>query len=386
MATIKEVAKLAKVSVGTVSNVLADSPRVSAGVRERVTAAIAALDYHPNHIARSLKTRQTKLLGMVMSDITNPFFPQLTRGAEDAALKHGYLLVASNTDDQFEREKIVLSVLRNRRVDGILLVVAPSSEGSEHIQRTLASGIPIVFLDRVPPGIHATSVAVDAVYGTEICIRHLTSLGHRRIGIITGNLQLRTAADRLEGYKNALREAKIDLDPSLILEGDFRLESGYLLTKQLLLGRTPPTALFVANCMMALGALRALKELALCCPDDLALAVFDELPGNGSFYPEVTAVIQPAYEVGYLGAELLIQQIEGTNKGNYTELKLKPELRIRESTLSRTQDRSRVSQDRFADQKQTGRIAGEHRRNKRPGSRGRSAKLSPNKNTPERGH
>lgn len=386
MATIKEVAKLAKVSVGTVSNVLSDSPRVGAAVRERVNAAIASLDYHPNHIARSLKTRQTKLLGMVMSDITNPFFPQLTRGAEDAALKHGYLLVASNTDDQFDREKLVLSVLRNRRVDGILLVVAPSPEGSEHIERTVSSGIPIVFLDRVPPGVRASSVAVDAVYGAEICVRHLASLGHRKIGVITGNLRLRTAADRLEGYKNALREAKIELDSSLVLEGDFRLESGYLLTKQLLLGRTRPTALFVANCMMALGALRALKELALRCPEDLALAVFDELPGNGSFYPEVTAVIQPAYQVGYLGAELLIQQIEGTSQDKYTEIKLKPELRIRESTLSRGHDRTMALQNGLADQEKTSRVTGQHGRNKRPGSSRSAPKLPPHKNTPERSH
>jgi LacI family transcriptional regulator len=382
MATIKEVAKLAKVSVGTVSNVLSDSPRVSAGVRERVNAAIAALDYHPNHIARSLKTRQTKLLGMVMSDITNPFFPQLTRGAEDAALKYGYLLVSSNTDDQFEREKIVLSVLRNRRVDGILLVVAPSTEGSEHIERTLASGIPIVFLDRVPPGVRGSSVAVDAVYGTEICIRHLTSLGHRKIAIITGNLQLRTAADRLQGYKNALREAKIELDPSFVMEGDFRLESGYVLTKQLLLGRQRPTALFVSNCMMGLGALRALKEMALRCPEDLALAVFDELPGNGSFYPEVTAVIQPAYQVGYRGAELLIQQIEGAIKDKYTELRLKPELRIRESTLSRGHAQNQPLEDRFSDQNEPSRIAGQHGSDKRSRPRRRSAKLAPDKNTP----
>jgi LacI family transcriptional regulator len=382
MATIKEVAKLAKVSVGTVSNVLSDSPRVSAVVRERVNTAIAALDYHPNHIARSLKTRQTKLLGMVLSDITNPFFPQLTRGAEDAALKHGYLLVASNTDDQFEREKIVLSVLRNRRVDGILLVVAPSAEGSEHIERTVASGIPIVFLDRVPPGVRASSVAVDAVYGTEICIRHLTALGHRKIGIITGNLQLRTAADRLQGYKNVLCEAGIELDPSLVMEGDFRMESGYLLTKQLLLGRLRPSALFVSNCMMALGSLRALKEMGLRCPEDLALAVFDELPGNGSFYPEVTTIVQPAYQVGYRGAELLIQQIEGAAENQATELLLKPELRIRESTGLRSQVRHDSLQDRFTDQDKTSRIAGEYGGDKRSGSRRRSAKLTPYKNAP----
>ena len=338
MATIKEVAKQAKVSVGTVSNVLSGSPRVSPAIRDRVTAAIAALDYHPNHIARSLKTRQTNLLGMVISDITNPFFTQLTRGAEDAALKHGYLLVASNTDDQLEREKRVLSVFRNRRVDGILLVVAPSRKGAEHIERTLSSGIPIVCLDRVPPGLEISSVAVDAVYGSEMFMRHLLSLGHRKIGIITGNLQLQTAVDRLQGYKNALAEASVKIDPALIIEGDFRQQSGYILTKQLLLGGRKPSALFVSNSMMGLGALRAMKEMAVRCPEDLAIAVFDELPGAGSFYPEVTAVVQPAYDIGFQGAELLIRKIEGEKHKTPVAIHLKPELLIREATLPHSRE------------------------------------------------
>src|SRR5215469_10003387 len=158
MATIKEVAQRAGVSVGTVSNVLRGSANVRPLVRERVNRAIESLDYHPNQIARSLKTRQTRLLGMVISDITNPCFPQVARGAEDAALEHGYLLVASNTDHQIEREKRVMSVLRNRRVDGILLVVAPNGGDTAHIENTIASGIPIVCLDRLPLGLHLSSV------------------------------------------------------------------------------------------------------------------------------------------------------------------------------------------------------------------------------------
>lgn len=335
MSTIREVARRAQVSIGTVSNVLRGSATVSPAVRERVNQAIAELDYHPNEIARSLKTRQTNLLGMVISDITNPFFPQLTRGAEDAALEHEYLLVTANTDDQLKREQQVLSVLRNRRVDGILLVVAPGLPDSDHIQRTIAAGIPIVCLDRIPSELNVSSVSVDAAYGTEMCIRHLISMGHRSIGIITGNLRLATAVDRLEGYKNALREAGIEVDPALVIEGDFRLESGYLRTKELLLGRVRSTALFVSNCMMGLGALRAMKEIGVRSPDDLALAVFDDLPGNGSFYPEVTAVVQPAYEIGYKGAELLISEIEGETNGTPARIRLRPELRVRESTLRR---------------------------------------------------
>ena len=335
MPTIKEVARNAEVSVGTVSNVLSGSSPVSPAIRARVMKAIQALDYHPNHFARSLKTRQSHLLGMVISDITNPYFPRVVRGAEDAALEHGYLLVSSNTDHQVEREKRVVSVLRNRRVDGILLVVAPNWGDTGHITNTIAAGIPIVCLDRLPIGLKLSSVTVDAIQGTEMCIRHLISTGHRSIGIITGHLQLQNAVDRLQGYRNALRESGLPQDDAIVMIGDFRFESGYLLTKQLMLGPKRPTALFVSNGIMGLGALKALKEMAIHCPRDLALAVFDELPGSESFSPEVTTVVQPAYEIGYQGAKLLIRQIESGQPPEPASIRLTAELRIRESTLVR---------------------------------------------------
>jgi LacI family transcriptional regulator len=335
MATIKEVAKKAKVSVGTVSNVLSGTSPVSPAIRARVTKAIQTLDYHPNHFARSLKTRQSQLLGMVISDITNPYFSSVVRGAEDAALEDGYLLVSSNTDHQIEREKRVVSVLRNRRVDGILLVVAPNDGDFEHIRNTIAAGIPVVCLDRIPIGLRLSSVTGDAIQATEMCIRHLVAQGHSSIGIITGHLQLQNAVDRLQGYKNALRECGLEADPDMIMPGDFRLESGYLQTKRLLLGPKRPTALFVSNGMMGLGALKALKEMKLSCPQDLALAVFDELPGSGSFSPDLTVIAQPAYDIGYKGAKLLIDQIQSGVPRVPVELRLTSELRIRESTLRR---------------------------------------------------
>ncbi len=332
MATIKEVATRAGVSVGTVSNVLRGATTVHLEIRERVEGVIRELDYHPNQTARSLKTSLTHLLGMVISDITNPFFPQLARGAEDAAIQHGYLLIASNTDDQVEREKRVLSVLRHRRVDGILLVLAPNRGDIEHIQRILASDIPIVFLDRVPDGLPVSAVTTDAITGSEMCMRHMISTGHRRIAIINGDLELQTASHRLQGYKNALAEANITIDPDLILVGDFRFRSGYLLAKQLLLGGRKPTAIFVANGMMALGVFRAIKELGLECPADIAVAVFDDLPGNGSFWPEVTCVVQPAYQIGYQGVELLLRNREAGKQGVASQIKLQAELRIGDST------------------------------------------------------
>jgi LacI family transcriptional regulator len=335
MATIKDVAKRAGVSVGTVSNVLSESANVGAERRARVYAAIERLDYHPNYIARSLKARSTKTLGLIVSDITNPFFAQVVRGAEDLAFQHGYLLTTFNTDEQVEREKQILSVLRSRRTDGVMLVVAPSADGNtSHIRKTEESGIPIVCLDRIPPGMALDSVSVDNVAAAQLSVRHLISRGHRRIGIITGGLTLQTARDRLEGYKAALREAGIELDPELILEGNFRQASGYSLGKTLLLLHNPPAALFVCNGLMSVGVLQAMEEVGFRCPADIAMVSFDDLPFSDVFQPHVTSLAQPAYQMGYEAAQLLIQRLQRKIKSRKeVTIRLTPELKIRESTI-----------------------------------------------------
>lgn len=334
MSTIREIAKRAGVSTGTVSNVLTGTVPVSPRRRERVLAAIRASNYQPNHVARSLKLRRTRMLGMIISDITNPFFSQMVRGAEDAALKRNYLLLTFNTDDKVEREKQVLAVLRQRRVDGVLLVVAPSNHRQTHILDALSSGIPIVCLDRVPPKIRVDSVTVDNVGGARECVRHLLDIGHQRVAIFTGSLALQTARERLQGFKLALKDAGRTLDPSLVYEGDFRADSGYALASVMLAGPNRPTALFISNGLMALGALKALYDSGLRCPQDLAIATFDDLPLVEVLHPPLTAVAQPAYSIGYKGAEILIQRIEtkGDHRSN-VKIRFPTELKIRESTI-----------------------------------------------------
>lgn len=335
MATIKEVAKLAGVSVGTVSHVLSETVPVSITLRERVWEAIRKLDFHPNHVARSLKVRETKMLGMVIPDITNPFFPLVVRGAEDGGLESGYTLVTFNTDDQVAREKRVFSVLRSRRVDGVLLVVAPSPGDVSHIESIIAAGTPVVCLDRIPPGVKVDLVSVDSVKGARMCIQHLIMQGHNRIGILTGSMALQTARDRLNGYKAALRDAGIRLDPGLIREGDFRTEAGYRLGKELLLRHDRPTAIFGSNGMLTLGLLAAMEEVGLRCPEDVAVATFDDMPVSEVFRPHLTAVAQPAYRIGYEGVQLLIQRLrEGRPDRRPRHIRLEPELKIRESTAT----------------------------------------------------
>ncbi len=335
MVTIREVAKRARVSVGTVSNVLAGLVTVRPEMRRRVEQAMRELDYHPNAIARSLKTRSTKTLGTIISDITNPFYPQLVRGAEDAALARGYLLITLNTDDNAERERQALSVLRARKVDGVLITAAPG-EDAAHLRASIESGLPLVALDRVPDGIPIDSVSTDSAQGARMCMHHLLARGYRRIGLVTANVQIPTARVRLGAYRAALTEAGIEVDEALIKCGDNRIDSGYRLSKELLLEAKPPGAVFAANAMMGFGVLKALRELGLRCPEDVALAVYDDVAFGDVLRPRLTVVAQPAYEMGRLGAELLIRRIEGAEKSpEPVEILLSPELIVRESTAAR---------------------------------------------------
>ena len=333
-ATIQEVARRAKVSVGTVSNVLNDSNAVSSLLQRRVQQAMRDLSYHPNNHARSLKSRRSSVIGIVISDITNPFFPLVLRGVESIIVQHGYMLTIFNTDDDLERERQIFSMLRTHRVDGMLIVVAPNPANDvSHIVQVMDMGIPVVCLDRTPPGLSVDSVVVDNLRGAAMCVRHLVGLGHRKISIINGSSWLQTARDRYKGYAMVLEEANIKIDRNLVREGDFRFDSGYKMTKDLLLSRTRPTALFVANGTMGLGALQALNELAISCPDQIALAVFDEIPGGRMLRPRITSVIQPAYDLGVKAGELLISRINNKiNPAGPVTITLQAELIIGEST------------------------------------------------------
>jgi LacI family transcriptional regulator len=335
MADIKQIAARARVSIATVSNVISGNRRVSALLAARVRMAIEELDYHPNHVARSLKVKQTNMLGMIIPDITNPFFPEVMRGAEDASHERKYLLVTANTNEHAEREHEVISVLRSHRVDGLLVAVAPGRGAMARIERAAHAGTPVVFLDRVPRGTKLDSVTVDNVKGAQNCVRHLIRLGHQEIAIVTGSLSLEIGRQRLRGYEAALKEVGIRVQRSMIFEGDFREDSGYRCAKEIFIRQHRPTALFVSNGVMTLGVLQALDELGVECPRDLSLATFDDLPFARAFHPRLTCVAQPAYDLGFKGATLLIDRIEGRVSKAPVKIELESELRIRESTASR---------------------------------------------------
>ncbi len=341
MPTIVEVAKRARVSIATVSNVIRGTKSVSPALQKRVRAAIRDLDYYPNEIARSLKVKQTRMLAMVLPDITNPFFPEIIRGAEDTAFERGYFLVTANTDEQTGRERRIVAALRSYRVDGILLAAALGKDIS-HIQSTLKAGVAVVCIDRAVPGTKTDSVLLDNARGARECVRHLLQNGHKSIAIITGPLQLQTGRERLRGYEEALHEADIPADPQLILNGDFREESGYQLGKQLLRCESRPTALFVSNGVMTVGVLRAFDEAGIRCPNDIALATFDDLTLDRNYH--LTAVVQPSYEIGARAATILMDRIERKLQKDPIVVRIAPTLVIRDS--SRFRSRSDILEHR----------------------------------------
>ena len=334
MSTIKQVAELAGVSIGTVSHVITGSVPVSKRLRAKVQAAILELDYYPNHVARSLKTSKTRTLGIVVPDLTIPFFPRVIRGAEAAALQHRYSLIAVNSDDNAAREKELLSLLRSQRVDGILLVVAAGAAPLSESHEMRGSGVSLVFLDRIPDRLQWDSVSVDSLAAADMGTSHLISMGHRSIAIATGSLSLRNEHERLQGYQHALRRAGIKLQDKLIWEGNFRPEDvASNCRAHLAKARERPTAIFSTNGPTGLGVLRALRDCQLKTPGDIGFATFDELTIDDLFTPSVTAVVQPAYEIGFRAAEILIKRIEeGQVRGGPIKVRLPAKLDIRESS------------------------------------------------------
>jgi DNA-binding LacI/PurR family transcriptional regulator len=334
VSTIKEVAELAGVSIGTVSHVLGGAVRVSEPLRKKVQAAIRTLDFHPNHIARSLKTTKSRTLGIIVPDITIPFFSHVIRSAEEAARRNGYWVVAVNSDDDAIRQKEILSLFRSQRVEGVLLAIASGPGSRAQIHRLLEAGTPVVCLDRLPDRLEVDSVCVEGVGAAEMGVAHLISLGHRRIAIVTGPLTLKNERERLRGYKLALERAGIDFSEALLWEGDLRQDDVLRLCKKHLGGTgRRPTALFCTNGVTGLGALRAMAECDLSTPEDLAFVTFDELTPHDLFRPGITSVVQPAHEIGYTAAEILIERIrDGSTRGPRIEIRLPATLKIRESS------------------------------------------------------
>jgi LacI family transcriptional regulator len=326
---MRDVAERAGVSVTTVSHVINETRPVSDELRERVLVAINELGYQPNILARSLRRGKTHTIGMIVPDSANPFFAEVARGIEDTSFKHGYNLVLCNSDGDLSKETIYIDVLTEKRVDGILFVAAGTS--TEHIRSLRERGMPLVVVDRELPGVAVDSVLTDNARGGWLATSHLIELGHRRIGCITGPSDVTPSADRITGYRQALREAGIPLDAALIVKGDFQFESGYRAAHQLLAMDDPPTAFFACNDLMAVGAISAALERGYRVPIDLSVVGFDDVPLASFNNPPLTTIAQPKYEMGVLAATMLLERLGDGDMAPRRQL-LDTSLLIRQST------------------------------------------------------
>ena len=308
-ASIYDVASESKVSVFTVSAVVNNKAHVGKKLRERVEAAIRKLNYRPNLLARSLAKQKTHTIGMVVPDIVNPFFPMVVRGAEDAAQKRGYNLLLCNSDDTQVKEESALELLLSKRVDGILLTKAICELSPSIHQMIQEMKIPIVLVMRTYPRISKDAIITDDYKGAYEAVSHLARAGRKRIGLIGGPLKVSNGKARFEGFHDALRDNKLPFDSALVIEGDYRIESGYRAGNSLLSHR--PDGVYVANYLMTVGFLKAAEEMGLRCPEDFGLVSFDDYPWLGIFRPRLTTVELPKYQLGLEAAELLLDRIAG---------------------------------------------------------------------------
>ena len=330
----KQLAKLAGVSAGTVSNVISGSTRVSESSRQKVLEAIRILNYQPNLVARSLKTNRTHTLGIVVPDITIAFFPKIIRGAECAARERGYFLIVLDSEGNPQREADMIALLRAQRVEGILLVTASGKELSSERFAMLTSHSPVVCLDRLPMDLDVDSVCVDDCGAAEMAISHLIGMGHTRIAVVTGPIALQNEQERLHGYRKALQKAGIPIQRSLIWNSSFEQQDVASMCQNGLLQLAErPTALFATNGVTGLAALRSLYAVGLSTPRDFSFVTFDELTAEDFFRPAVTSVVQPTFDMGYQAVEVLLRRIEnGEAKKRRERVRLPATLIVRESS------------------------------------------------------
>ena len=307
MPTIRDVAREAGVSPATVSRVVANYGYVSNNARERVLVAVQKVGYRPNAIARSMIKGATHTIGLIISDISNPFFPEVVRGVEDAAHRQGYNIILCNSDEVISKENDYIDVLLSKQVDG--LIVASTSSEPGHLMEAAQRGTPLLLLDRHVPGTTCDVVKVDNITGARLAMEHLLDLRHQRIGLITGPKRVSTARDRTEGYRLALENRSIPCDERLVINSDFKEKGGYEGLIQLMALEHKPTAIFTANNLTTAGALTALRTLGLRIPDDISIVAFDDMTWMRLVEPQLTVVQQPMYLMGTTATEILLHRM-----------------------------------------------------------------------------
>jgi DNA-binding LacI/PurR family transcriptional regulator len=328
--TMRQIAERAQVSIGTVSHVINETAAVRPKLRERVMEAIRSLGYQPSALAQGLRKNRTDMLGMVIPDITNPFFPGVVRGVEDVAYKRSFRVILCNADNDPAKEASYVRELRSYRIAGLLIIPASGADIEGDLRTYASASVPVVCIDRVPDGWKGDAVLVANAEGAYLITRHLIEMGHQRLAVITGPLKLTNAAERLKGFRRALHEAGLGIEAEFVQEARFDTASGYEAALRLLRMRPRPTAIFACNDLMAFGVLQAARELNLRCPEDLSIAGFDSLEFTNFTDPSLTSVYQPSYQLGATAAHLLLQRVDGLHSAR-KKILLPTELKKRNS-------------------------------------------------------
>ncbi|WP_276330452.1 LacI family DNA-binding transcriptional regulator [Stella humosa] len=327
---MRDVARVAGVSTATVSAALNGSSPVSLALQERVRAAVDTVGYRPDGIARSLRRGETRMLGLLLADITNPFTTAVVHAMEAAAHARGYSLMLCNSDEDTGRERTNLDLLRTHRADGVMLMpVGFGRDYGQAVRRALDR--PAVLVDRTIPGLPLDAVTVDGATGTRLAVAHMIAHGHHRIAVLAGPAGVSASDERLAGYRQALADAGLAADPELVRDGGFRQGPAYAATLDLLRAARPPTALFACNNLMAIGMMRAVADMGLDCPGDLSVACFDDFDWAEAFRPRLTTVAQPTDAIGTQAVELLLDRLGGDPPTTARRLILQPRLVVRDS-------------------------------------------------------
>lgn len=326
--TIRDVANAAGVHPSTVSRVINGNSNISQKTVKKVLSIIKELNYTPNALARGLKTSKLQTFGMLIPDIANPFFAGLARGVEDAANEHGYNVILCNTDYSLEKELRYLRLLEERRVEGLILANAKFRYKS--IMELEKRGFPYMLLSRNIKGLQKNSISIDNIAGGFLATEHLIRLGHRKIGHITGIYNTTADMDRIKGFKQALQYHKIPFNKQYVGKGDFKNKGGYQVMNNFLKLVDPPTAIFTANDLLAVGAIEAIREKGYDVPHDFSIVGFDDIRLASYLSPPLTTIRQPMLEMGYLAIIKLLERIE--NQVNHENIFIKPELIKRKSS------------------------------------------------------
>jgi len=329
--TIKDIARHANVSYATVSRALNDKYGVHPDTREKILKAADELQYRPNALARSLVSSRSFTIGLILPDITNPYYPEIAAGIEKASLEGGYGLLLCNTNGDMKRERKYVQLLAERRVEGIL--IAPTSEEGSEEESGILSNLPIVYVSNAPVRTSHSAVLIDNIRGGYIATKHLIDCGYSTLGFIGVQEEGMRDNERFEGYKNALERHGMNVDFDMCRFGTFRQKSGYELIREMIKGGTVPRALFVENDNLAIGVLHGLKDSGIRVPQDIAVIGFDDIAYSS--YPEVqlSTIRQPKDKMGKLAARLLIDEIESEERdsGPRTVI-VEPELMVRSTT------------------------------------------------------